>query len=74
MKRLLKLKVLAGARENQLVVRSADSFLISAKEPAETGRANRAALGLLGRYLSIAPERLWIVKGAHSPAKIIEVR
>ena len=68
------MKVQAGARENQLTVRSADSFLISVKEPAESGRANCAALALLGRHLSIPPERLWIVKGAHSPAKIIEVR
>jgi uncharacterized protein len=74
MKRLLKVKVQPEASEDRLVVRSADSFLIRVRQPPESGRANRAMLALLAAHLGVPPRRLWIVKGAHSPAKIVEVR
>ncbi len=72
MMRYFKMKVTADARRNALTVKSADSFAVSVKEPAEDGRANRAALALLAAHLKTAPQALRIIKGAHQPAKIIE--
>lgn len=69
----LKLKVHANARVNELVAKGSDTFVIKVQEPAENGRANHAALALLSAHLGVATSRLWIVKGAHSPSKIIQV-
>lgn len=70
----LKVKVRAGARRTAFVEKSPDSFTIDVKEPAENGRANRAVLERLAKHLGLPVGKLWIVKGAHSPSKIIDVR
>ncbi|MFI5346461.1 MAG: DUF167 family protein [Elusimicrobiota bacterium] len=70
---LYKLKVHAGARENRLARKGADAFEVWVKAPAERGLANAAALSLLAAELGLPAKRLRVVKGAHSPAKIISV-
>jgi uncharacterized protein YggU (UPF0235/DUF167 family) len=70
----IKVKVRADARRNSLSVKSADTLLIEVKAPAEGGRANAAVLALVATHLDVPAKKLWIIKGAHSPAKIIEVR
>jgi uncharacterized protein YggU (UPF0235/DUF167 family) len=70
----LKVKVKAGARRTAFSVKSADTFLINVKEPAENGRANQAVLKRLAEHLAVPATQLWIIKGAHSPSKIIAVR
>ena len=70
----IKVKVQANAKENRLEVRGTDSFRIWVREPAEAGRANRAGLALLAAHLKKPVGVLRIVKGAHAPAKIIEIR
>jgi uncharacterized protein (TIGR00251 family) len=72
--KLLKVKVQAGARENSILERAGDSFLIKVKAPAEGGRANAAVLALLASHLGLPAGKLWIIKGAHSPSKIIRIR
>ncbi|HOX22106.1 MAG TPA: DUF167 family protein [Elusimicrobiales bacterium] len=69
----MKLKVHAGARKELLERRAPDSFEAYVKAPAERGLANASALRLLAAALGCQPARLRIVKGAHSPAKIIQV-
>ena len=70
----LKIKVHVDTIENRLVQKSSDGFEVFVREPAESGRANKAALALLVQHLGVSAAQLWIVKGAHSPAKIIAVR
>nr|AEQ20591.1 YggU family protein [uncultured bacterium CSLF42] len=72
-RRYIKLKVQAGARENAVQVKTEDSWAVSVKEPAEDGRANRAALSLVAAHLGMPANKLRLIKGAHSPAKIVEV-
>ena len=72
--RLLKVKVQSGSRKDEVLVRAADSFLVRVKAPAEMGRANAAMRSLLAAHLGVPAGRLWIVKGAHNPSKIIEIR
>jgi len=74
MPKLIKVKVHADSHQAGLTVRAADSFLIRVREPAEQGRANAAVLALLAAHLQVPVGRLWIVKGARTPAKIIEIR
>ncbi|MFA5974763.1 MAG: DUF167 domain-containing protein [Elusimicrobiota bacterium] len=71
--RFLKIKVRAGSKRNQIQATGPDSFLIEVKAPASDGRANTAALNLLSQTLTLPTGKLWIVKGAHSPAKIVAV-
>jgi uncharacterized protein YggU (UPF0235/DUF167 family) len=69
----LKVKVHAEAKENRVLQKSPDGYEVFVIEPAERGRANKAVLALLAEHLGVAAGRLWIVKGAHSPAKIVAV-
>jgi len=69
-----KIKVHADAKEDKLERLAADSYRIWVRSPAEAGRANRAALQMLAEDLGKPAGLLRIVKGAHAPAKIIELR
>ncbi len=70
METYLKVKVHAGEKKNKLVEKSADSFEIWVKAPAEQGRANEAVRTLLAEHLGVAENKLSLIKGATSPAKI----
>jgi len=74
MVRYIKVKVRAGARREAFSVKAEDAYRIDVKEPAENGRANQAVLALLSAHLGVPAKKLWIIKGARAPAKIIEVR
>jgi uncharacterized protein YggU (UPF0235/DUF167 family) len=70
----IKVKVQADAKKNRLEERSPDTFRLWVRAPAEEGRANRAVLELLAEHLGKPVGALRIIKGAHAPAKIIELR
>ena len=70
MEQYLKVKVHAGEKKNRLEQKSPDSFEIWVKAPAQEGRANEAARALLARHLGVAENKLSLIKGATSPAKI----
>ena len=66
----MKVKVHAGEKKNRLEQKSADSFEIWVKAPAEEGRANQAVRAILAERLGVPENKLSLVKGATSPAKI----
>lgn len=70
----VKLKVHPDSKQNRLVQSGSDRYEIWVKEPAENGRANKAVLELLAAHLGTPVGKLWLVKGAQSPSKIIQVR
>ena len=70
MEQYLKVKVHAGEKKNKLVEKSADTFEVWVKAPAEQGRANEAVRALLAVHLNIPENKLSLIKGATSPAKI----
>ena len=70
MEQYLKVKVHADEKKNKLVQKSADSFEIWVKAPAEQGRANEAVRALLAAHLQLPENKLSLIKGATSPAKI----
>lgn len=49
------------------------SFMVSVKEPAKEGRANRAIEKAIAEYFNIPPSRVRIVSGEASKEKVIEV-
>lgn len=70
---LIRLKVHAGAREDRLEKRADGAYEAWVRAPAERRQANAAALGLLARALGRPAKALRLIKGATSPAKIVEV-
>ncbi len=74
MEHYLKVKVHAGEKKNRLEQKGADSYEIWVKAPAEQGRANESVRALLAQHLGIAENKLSLIKGATSPAKIFRLR
>ncbi len=70
---LLKLKVHAGASASRLLRKAPDAYEIWVRAEAQDGAANAEALARLGRELGIEPKRLFILRGARAPNKLIKV-
>ena len=74
MESYLKVKVHAGEKKEKLLEKSADTFEIWVKAPAERGQANAAVRTVLAAHLGVAENKLSLIKGATSPAKIFLLR
>ncbi len=70
METYIKVKVHAGEKKNRLEQKSPDSYEIWVKAPAEQGRANEAVRAVLAEHLGLPENKLSLIKGATSPAKI----
>ena len=70
MEQYIKVKVHAGEKRNKLVEKTADTYEIWVKAPAEQGRANEAVRAVLAEYLQLPENKLSLIKGATSPAKL----
>ena len=70
----IKVHVVAGAKKELLKRKTADSYDISVREPAERNMANKRVLELVARELKVAVEKSRIVSGHHSPSKILSIR
>ena len=70
MEKFIKVKVHAGQKQNRLVQKAPDTFEIWVKAPAEQGRANEAVKAVLAQHLGVAENKLSLIKGATSPAKL----
>ncbi len=71
-RKLLKVKVTAGAKKESFAECAPDAFEISVREPARHAAANRRVLALLHRYFG-GRVGISIVKGHRSSAKIVSV-
>ena len=60
----------AGEKKNKLVQKAPDTFELWVKAPAEQGRANEAVRTLLAQHFNLPENKLSLIKGATSPAKI----
>ena len=70
MESYIKVKVHAGEKKNKLVQKAPDTFELWVKAHAEQGRANEAVRALLAQHLNLPENKLSLIKGATSPAKI----
>lgn len=69
--KLLKVHVYPQSKTSLVQATGTDSFSVWVKAVAERGQANEECLRQLGGYLRCSPKRLRIIKGAHTPHKII---
>lgn len=70
----IKVKVHADEKKNKIVQKSADTYEIWVKAPAQEGRANEAVRAVLAQQLNVTENKLSLIKGATSPAKIFLLR
>lgn len=70
MEQYFKVKVHADEKKNKIVQKTPDTFEIWVKAPAQEGRANEAVRALLAEHLQLPENKLSLIKGATSPAKI----
>jgi uncharacterized protein YggU (UPF0235/DUF167 family) len=68
---LIKVKAIAGAKEESWTMKARDAFTISVREKAEDNRANERIRQILAEYFKTGNIRL--IHGHHSPSKIFEV-
>ena len=67
------IKAKPGAKAENIIKKSETNFVISVKEPPARGKANRAIIRALARYLGLSPSKLTIVSGSSSKQKVIEI-
>ncbi len=70
---LIKVKVFPEAKENLVVKKSDDSYIVQVKEKKEKGMANQRVKSLLALYLRIQPNKVRLVKGGKKQNKIFEI-
>lgn len=70
---VIHLLVQPSARRDEIVGRQGDALKIRVSAPADSGRANRAALALLATELGVPVGRFTLVTGAASRSKRVRV-
>ena len=74
MQTYLKVKVHADEKKEKILQKSADTFEIWVKAPAERGQANAAVRAALASHVGCSENKLSLIKGATSPSKIFLLR
>ena len=75
----ISIKVIPNAKQNEI---SEDGFddagarilKIRVKQPPEDGKANKAAIELLAKYLKVKKSAVSIISGESSRNKIVEIK
>ena len=70
---LVKVRVKANAKNDSLKEIAPDHFEISVRDDAAENRANHRTIQLLAAHLSLSAKQIKIIKGHHSPSKIVEI-
>jgi hypothetical protein len=71
---LIKVKVFAGCKKEEIIQKSDDEFEVRVKEKAEEGRANRAVIKVLANYFKIDESKIRLAKGFKERNKIFEIK
>ena len=71
---LISIKVVPGARRDEIVGPLGDDLKLRVSQPPEDGKANRAVCELLARHLGISPHSVEVIRGHSSPRKLIRAR
>jgi uncharacterized protein (TIGR00251 family) len=59
---LIKVKVFAGCKRDEIIKKKNDEFEVRVKEKAEEGRANRAVIKVLANYFKIDESMIRLIK------------
>ncbi len=70
---LLRVKVKAGARRDAVLGTRGGELLVSVRAPPERGKANRAVVAVLARFLDLPASSVALKSGGGSPRKLFAV-
>lgn len=70
---LIKVKVFPKSKEESIIKKSEDSYVVKVKEKAERGEANARVKELLQNYFGISSNKIKLLKGGRKPNKIFEI-
>jgi uncharacterized protein (TIGR00251 family) len=68
----IEVRVKPNSRTEE-VIEEGNIFIVKVKEPPSEGKANRAMVKLLAKYLGVPVTQVNIIKGESSRTKVIEV-
>jgi uncharacterized protein YggU (UPF0235/DUF167 family) len=66
-------RVRAGAKKEEVEEAGDGRLRIAVREPAKQNLANRRVVELVARHYRVAPGKVRLVSGHHSPSKILSV-
>ena len=69
----ISVRVVAGAKREELVVLKDNRLKISVKEPAKQNLANRRVLEFVAAHFKLAKNKVRLISGHTSPSKIFSV-
>ncbi|MES1943165.1 hypothetical protein PC39_03542 [Salinisphaera sp. PC39] len=69
----LKLKVVPGARRDEIAGWLGDALKVRVSAPPEKGKANAAVIALLAARLGVPERDVHLVSGAGAPRKTVEI-
>ncbi len=69
----LHVKVVPGARQDQIVGRHGDALKIRISAPPEAGKANQAVLRLIADALNLRRGQIHLLRGHSNPKKILQI-
>lgn len=70
---LIKVKVLANEKKDEIIKKSEDTYLIKVKAKAERGEANNRVREILSEYFQVLLGKIKLIKGGKKPNKIFEI-
>ena len=70
---LVKVRVTPNAKEARVTKTGEDSFEVRVDEKAVDGRANKRLLEILAEHFNVSKSKIFLVKGAKSRDKIVEI-
>jgi uncharacterized protein YggU (UPF0235/DUF167 family) len=70
---LIKVRVFAGEKTEELIKKSDDSYIIKVREKAERGEANKRVREILADCFKVNEGKVKLIKGGKRPNKIFEI-
>ena len=70
---LIKVKVFPQSKEDSIIKKSEDSYVVGVREKAERGEANKRVKEILAEYFQVSPGKVRLIKGGKKPNKIFEI-
>jgi len=71
---LIKVHVFPGVKEEEVTRVGEDAFNVKVREKPENNLANNRTKELLAIYMGVMENKVRLIKGAHEPHKIFEIR
>jgi uncharacterized protein YggU (UPF0235/DUF167 family) len=71
---LIHIKIFPESKEDSVVAKSDNSFIVKVREKAERNAANIKMRALLAEHFKVDLGRVKIITGHHAPSKIVEIK